>query len=214
MFFLFGERVHGAVLDAGERQCGVCNRRTHFSRVIETNYFCVFGLRLLPIEKVADYVACDDCGNSFAGGTDQPSQLPVLKRVLAYLLLGYGMQAHRNVAGEICEKVSGFDYGEEELAAAIRELDAGGEDIFDLLKRRSMSINAKGAQQIIQAAFLMTHVCCEIQFEDRVRINLMGNALGVSLAFVEAAIQAVRDQRYYGVRRLLAARAGDSPVNH
>jgi hypothetical protein len=49
----------------------------------------------------------------------------------------------------------------------------------------------------------MTYVCCEIQYEDRLRVNLIGNALGVSLEFVEYAVQKVRQNSYYGVRRLV-----------
>ena len=50
----------------------------------------------------------------------------------------------------------------------------------------------------------MTYVCCEMQHEDRVRINLIGDALGTSTEFVEAVMNHVRSQSYYGVRRCLA----------
>lgn len=206
MLFLFGERVHGTAMEAGERQCGVCARRTSFSRIIETNYFCVFGLRILPIERVADYLSCNECGSAFETDTEEPSHIALVKRVVTYIMLGYGMQDHREIAREICEKVTGFDFPDDQLREMMRDVDAGREDVFETLKRRASTVNAVGKRQIVEAAFLMTHACCEIQHEDRLRINLIGNVLGVSLQFVEACIEDVRSKRYLGIRRLLSTR--------
>ena len=207
-FFVFGERIHGASLDAGERACPVCRRQTPFVHIIETNYFCIFGLRLLPIEKIANYYQCAECGNSFDKDAQAPTHVPLVKQVLAYILAGYGMTEHTEVAQEICLKISGFELTHGELVEAIRVLDSGKEELFDILGGHAPNINAHGAHQIIQAAFLMTHVCCEIQYEDRLRINLMGNALGVSLEFVQATIEDVREKKYYGVHRLIPTRKG------
>lgn len=204
MFLIvFGERVHGASLDAGEKACPVCHRRTRFAHVVETNYFCVFGLRLLPIQKVANYYQCSECGNPFDEHIDVPTQIPLIGYVLAYLMAGYGVSEHKEVAREVCRKISGFDLTDRELIEAMRNIDAAKQNVFELLRRRAMSINAHGALHVVQAAFLMTHVCCEMQHADRVRINLIGNALGVSLEFVKAAIESVREQKYFGVHRLL-----------
>ena len=63
-------------------------------------------------------------------------------------------------------------------------------------------MNAVGKQAVIEAAFLTTYACCDLQYEDRLRINLVGNALGVGLDFVEYAIDNVRKQSYLGVKRL------------
>ena len=205
MFFLVGERVHGAAIDAGDHACPVCGVERHFHRIVETNYFCIFGLRLVPIEKVADYFECDSCKSSFNEDLKVPSALPVVHSTIVYVLVGYGMQGHPGVAREICEKVTGSTFPEEALTGRLRAMDAGTEDLFDTLRDRSRFINVQGKRQIIEAAFLMTHVCCEIQFEDKLRINLIGNALGVSLQYVDACIEGVRSQGYFGVRRLLQA---------
>ena len=137
---------------------------------------------------------------------DVPAQVPLIKQVLAYILAGYGMTEHKEVAREISRKISGFELTDRELIDAIRSVSGGKHDIFELLRGRAMTINAHGARQVVQAAFLMTHVCCEIQYEDRLRINLIGNALGTSLAFVQSAIESVREQKYFGVHRLLPTR--------
>lgn len=170
----------------------------------ETNYFCVFGLRILPIERIADYWRCEKCRNSFvANDLSEPSQIPMLKQVLTYIMLGYGMQEHAEIAREICMKVAGVEFGNRELREQIRTLDAGKTDVFENLRKTACTMNTHGKRQIVEAAFLMTHASCEIQHEDRVRINLVGNALGLPLEFIESAIEHVRGRGYYGVRRLL-----------
>lgn len=204
MLFLFGERVHSHSESVGDLECPVCNSTQPFSRVIETNYFCLFGLRLLPIEKIANYWRCENCRNSFVeNDLSEPSQLPVVKQVLTYIMLGYGMHDHSEIPREICSKVTGFEFTPKEVRDLMRELSTGKSDVDSMLQARAYTINTWGKRQIIEAAFLMTHASCEIQHEDRVRINLIGNALGVSLEFVEAAIEHVRGRGYYGVRRLL-----------
>lgn len=221
MLFLLGERIHERASPAGRRRCGVCHGPRDISRVRETNYFCVFGLRLLPIETVADYLRCTACGATFdvveasaeASAEDDADralvpacQLP-LKQVIAYLLLGYGLRTQTELAEQVAERVGACRYPAAELNERIKQVDIEHLDILAALRGRASSLDAAGKQRIIAAAFLVTHACCEMQHEDRLRINLMGNALGESLEFVEAAIEQVRGAGYFGVRRLLAARS-------
>lgn len=207
MFFIFfGEKVHGASVDAGRHACPVCHRVTHFNRIVETNYFCVFGIRLLPLEKVANYYQCDECGCPFDDTFTVPAQVPLITVVLAYILVGFDMTSHAQVATEICRKISGFDPDLRALDRDIREFTSGRGQIDDLLRQAAQTVNALGAMQVVQAAFLVTYVCCEIQHEDRLRINRIGTALGVSLQFVQSAIENVREHHYFGVHRLVPSR--------
>jgi len=205
VIFLFGERTHSQSGAAGEQLCGVCGKRQPFSHVIETNYFCLFGMRLLPIERTSDYLRCDQCNNSFlVDQLEEPTQVAVVKRILVYIQLGYGMQEHGDLLQDICVKVTGFEFKESEIEREMREIGSGRVDIFELLKSLTSGLNLKAKQQIIETAFLITHACCEIQYEDRLRINLVGNALGIPIEFVTSIINQVHSQGCYGVRRLLS----------
>lgn len=204
MFILFGEKIHSESCAGGTHLCGVCGKERQFNKIVETNYFCVFGIRLLPIEKIANYSQCDHCNNAFdSEHTDLPTQIAPLKKVLSYLQVGYGMHMHRDLAQDICLKVSSFELSSEEFSQEVLLASQGKTDIYTYLKASSSSLNMRGKQEIIEAAFLITHACCEIQYEDRLRINLMGNALGVSLEFVSSVIDHVHAQGCYGVRRIL-----------
>ena len=204
MFLLFGERVYSEAKPDGEYPCGICSVNRSFNKVIETNYFCLFGIRLLPIEKIANYLQCTHCNNAYAfGSTHVPSQIAPIKKVLTYIQLGYGLQARRDLLQDICLKVSSYEYSNVEIADDLRDAMKKGREINEYLKGLAPALNTRGKQEIIEAAFLMTHACCEIQYEDRLRINLMGNALGVSLEFVTSVINHIHAQGCYGVKRLL-----------
>lgn len=207
MFLLVGEKTRGTVTPTGQKYCGVCDSDQEFGHVVETNYFCVFGLPLMRLERVADYHECESCHHAFGDDLDEPSHLTVVRRILVYILLGYGMHDHRDVAASICQKLTAIPFDDESLTTTMRALDNGSEDIFAFLRDQARRMNLLGKQQAVQAAFLMTHACCEIQYEDRLRINLVGNALGVSTSFVAACIETVRSHNYYGVRRVLPTQA-------
>jgi len=215
VFILFGEKIHSESCARGSGPCGVCGKERQFNKIVETNYFCIFGLRLLPIEKIANYSQCDHCNNAFDteafdAKNDLPTQIVPLKRILSYLQVGYGMQMHRDLAQDICLKVCSFEYSDDEFSRDVLFASQGKSDIYDYLKIAASSLNMRGKQEIIEAAFLITHACCEIQYEDRLRINLMGNALGVSLEFVSSIIDHVHAQGCYGVRRILPTKTQTS----
>jgi hypothetical protein len=213
VFFLFSERIHSESESSGARNCGVCGKSQPFSHVIETKFFCLFGLRLLPVEKIANYLRCDQCNNSFSREfVVEPTQVALVKRVLVYLQLGYALQEQREVIQDICIKVTGFELRNDEINREVEDLDSAKVEIFQSLRSCATGLNLQGKQQIIEAAFLITHACCEIQYEDRLRINLIGSALGVSIEFVSSVIDHAHSHGCYGVRRFLpsAQRLPDS----
>ncbi|MFT7687108.1 MAG: hypothetical protein ACI9FB_002460 [Candidatus Azotimanducaceae bacterium] len=211
VFFIFGEKVHSESREIGHHFCGVCSRERLFHKIVETNYFSLFTIRLLPMEKIAHYSQCEHCNNAFSEGqTGVPTQIKPIKKVISYIQLGYGMQKHRALSQDICIKVSSFEYMDEEISAENRTIMALDFDIYSYLKSIASNLNMRGKQEIIEAAFLVTHACCEIQYEDRLRINLMGNALGVSLEFINSIIDHLHAQACYGVRRVVPTRVQTS----
>ena len=199
MFILFGERLQTRRGQVGMRRCDVCDREEEFFQITEVNYFSLFAIPVFRVSKVADYFVCGECGTSYASKDQlQPSHIDSVKVVITYILFGYGMANEIRRIQEIANAVVGISFPVEEIKRNLHRI--GDEDVFKLLGIAAKTMDAKAKFQVIEAAFLSTHVCCEIQYEDRLRINLMGNALGVSLSFVEAAIKNVRSNNFYGVR--------------
>jgi|TARA_Y100000310_G_scaffold317937_1_gene371405 hypothetical protein len=204
MLFIIGEQTVTRILDEKTFRCPVCSRNQPYQRFVETSFFTLFSIRLLPLRNLADYYQCSSCGNAFdPSQLDEPSHLKGVRRVLAYILVGFDKSDHRDSVQEIFQKLCNRPYKPEEIDREISVIEKGKEDVFSSLKGTAYRINIRGKQQIIEAAFLMTHACCEIQHEDRLRINLIGSALGVSLEFVAAVIDRVRSESYYGIRRNL-----------
>lgn len=203
MFFLFGEKIRSKSTAVGVKHCPVCHAEHPFTEQQESLWFCLFAIPLLPIERTASYWRCDNCLMAYKpGALEQPSSVPVAQRITLYLLLGYAQRAHAKLAGEICLKLTGFELDSTTRAMLVREINTGGIDMVEYVRSEAASTNAIGKQQIIEAAFLATYACCDLQYEDRLRINLIGNALGVGLEFVDYAIAHSRKQNYYGIRRL------------
>ncbi|MBV1876319.1 MAG: hypothetical protein KUG79_01635 [Pseudomonadales bacterium] len=211
MLFVFGDRVDSKSTSIGSKVCNICNKEQPFSHVVETNYFCIFGFRILPIEKFANYYCCDHCNNSYElDDLKQPAQVQIIKRVLIYIQLGYWPAENRELSKDICLKVTGCELLDEEIRAERLLIETGKVDVLEVLKDGASSLNLQGKQQIIESAFLITHACCEIQYEDRLRLNLMGNALNVSIEFVTSVINQVHAHGCYGVRRLLPTQTQQS----
>jgi len=204
MIFLFGERIKTHPREQGSFDCPICARTCDFTRFEETNYFTVFGIALLPLFRIADYCQCSLCGNSYEPGSySEPALYKSLRRVLVYIMMGYSMERHsdtlKDVYAELTDVACDDHLFRDEQTAVTRDKRT----LIEYLKEQSQYLNIQAKQKVIEAAYLMTYVCCELQHEDRVRINLIGDALGISLEFVEAIIHGVRSQGYYGIRRLL-----------
>ncbi len=206
MIFLFGSQVSGQAEPAGEHECAVCGRTQSFSHIVEREYFTFFGLKLLQINTIADYLACDACSNSYVRGEmDEPSQVAVIRKVIAYIAAGYGTWDRFDTMADIFTKVTGRELHEPSFGADVRAVTNNEIDVHKLVGKLSSNVNAHGKQQVIEAAFLATYASCEMEYEDRLRVNLIGSSLGVSLEYVESVINYIRSQGYYGVRRLLTS---------
>lgn len=204
MLFIIGEQTVTRIIDEKTFDCPVCSRRQPYQRFVETSFFTLFSIRILPLRNLADYHQCSSCGNAFhPSKLDEPSYMNGVRRVLAYILVGFDKSDHRDSVQEIFLKLCNRAFKPAEIDREVTVIEKGATDVFSFLKKTAYRVNIRGKQQIIEAAFLMTHACCEIQREDRLRINLMGRALGVSLEYVAAVIDRVRSDGYYGVRRNL-----------
>lgn len=203
MFFLFGESVRFSAASVGNKECPVCMAQEPFTEQTEKLWFTFFHIPLLKIEESARYWRCEKCLNPFViNRLNIPSQVPVIQQIVVYVMLGYGQSQNKQVAQEICLKLTGFALNDQEYSRVLSRLQSGHQNADELVRQSAPSMNAIGKQAVIEAAFLSTYVCCELQYEDRLRVNLIGTALGVGLEFVDYSIAQSRKRGYYGIRRL------------
>jgi len=204
MFFLFGEQIRIKLLGEGRFDCPVCGDTQQYRRLAEVNYFTLFLLPIAPISRLADYCQCAGCGSSFdPDGHLEPAYLGGVRRALVYIMMGYRMDDHKGTVRELWQKLTGAAIDDSEIEMEMKDIRDSGEDIFSFMKAQAYHLNTLGKEKVLEAAFLMTYACCEIEHQDRLRVNLIGSALGVPLEFVEAIVNRIRASNYYGIRRNL-----------
>ena len=205
MLFLFGEQIKSESIEEGVFNCPVCRDQQRYQRVVETNYFTVFMLPVLAITKLADYCQCAICGSSFdPGDYAQPAANIGVKRALVYIMMGYEMEAHKNTVAKLYKIITHFNLADSDIVAEMRHISDDHNDLFSFMKSLAPKLNIQGKQKVLEATFLMTYVSCEIEHSDRLRVNLVGNALGLPLEYVEAMINRIRSKNYYQIKRNLA----------
>ena len=122
MFFLVGEALRSKSQSIGDRLCSVCQSQQPFESQVESLWFCIFGIPLLPIEDKARYWRCEKCLSAYKEGElTEPSQVDLSRRVIAYTFLGYRQDQHFVQAREICLKLTGFDFDEMAYRSLVRE---------------------------------------------------------------------------------------------
>lgn len=191
--------------------CPVCGKQTRYTRFQENTWFTIFSIRIARLARVADYCQCSICGTSYIPGQlDKPSCIAPVRRVLVYIMMGYGKQQYVDTLCELSERIVHYTPTRQEIDAEMAAVatsatsSAHDDDIFNALRRYAFHLNIQGKQKVIEAAFMMTYVCCEIEHEDRLRVNLIANAMGVAPAFTELVINGIRADGYYGIKRRLA----------
>ena len=201
MILLVGEKIIARVKGSGEFNCPVCNSHSSYKRIEERNYFTVLFFPVYPLGTVADYVQCDKCGSPFEPNSHIiPGHFEGIRLVIAYLLLGYGVDAREETAIEIYQLVTDQLWPKAELHALVNQISRGL-DIMAELESIAYNLNAQGAQKIVEAAYLMTYACCEIQYRDRLRVNQIGAALGVTLVEINQLVDRLRKNSFLGIRR-------------
>jgi hypothetical protein len=204
MFFLIGEQVRLKSQGEGQFDCPVCVGTQQYRRLAEVNYFTLFLIPIAPLSKLADYCQCNQCGNSFVPDNySGPAYLGGVRRALVYIMLGYSMEEHKDTVRKLWQKLTTLIMSDRELALEIDAIKQSKEDIFSFMKAQAYHLNVQGKEKIIEAAFLMTYASCEIEHQDRLRVNLIGNALGMPLEFVETIVNRIRASNYYGIKRNL-----------
>jgi len=111
--------------------------------------------------------------------------------VLSYLMLGYGINDSKSEAAAIYKAMTDREYDEQAIQDNIVAFNEG-KDLFKTLKGLAFRLNTMGKIRVVEAAYLITRALSEVEYEDRLRVNLIGNALGISLEFVNEIINRIK----------------------
>ena len=205
MLFLMGERVVPKVLEEQEHDCPICKTRETWVEIKEVNYFTVFFIKTFPLDTVSHYLLCTKCENTFSPeNATKPAVIDGVRKVLTYLMQGYGQGANIKLGQHIHKAITGFEWTDKDYRTAMGSFnkDEQQANIVQDLKTLAKSIGWSAKYQIVEAAYLITYVCSPLEYEDKVRVNLVGNALGVALEGVNEIGERLRTENYKGLQRI------------
>ena len=202
MFILLGERAVASTENLGPFQCPICQTQKELHRVTHKNYFTVLFIRILPLGIIADYNQCSGCGHTYNQAlTTEPLFFSPTRSVLAYLLSGFGLERTMDIGAKVFKAVTGTEATTAEIQAQITRINQG-EDLFEQLKKSSPTLSWLDKSLIVEAAFLLIFASQTIEYEERLRINLIGNALGISIEEIKLIIDNLQAQQYKGIRAM------------
>lgn len=202
MLFLLGEKTVASTENLGEFNCPICDTNKNLFRVIEKNYFTLFFIRILPLGTTADYNQCEECGHTYSGlDADVPLYFETVQSVLAYLLAGYGLSHGIGVSQKIFEAITGKEVSATEIQHHIKRINQGS-SLFEQLKSSVDKLSWLDKSLIIEAAYLLVYAARPIEYEERLQINLVGNALGVCLEAVNAIVNNLGAMQYKGIQAM------------
>ena len=199
MLFLLGEKTIPSTEDLGEFNCPICDTPQTLVRVIEKNYFTIFFIRILPLGTTADYNLCNGCGHTYNSlDANTPLYFETVQSVLAYLLAGYGLNHGISVSQKIFEVITGKDVSASTIQEHINQINHGS-SLFEQLKCNVDKLSWLDKSLIIEAAYLLVYAARPVEYEERLQINLIGNALGVCLETVNAIVKNLASEQYRGI---------------
>ena len=202
MLFLLGEKMIPSTENLGEFNCPICDTNKNLIRVIEKNYFTLFFIRILPLGTTADYNQCEGCGHTYSGlDASVPLYFEPVQSVLAYLLAGYGLNHGIGVSQKIFEAITGKVVSATEIQNHINKVNQGY-NLAEQLKTSVDKLSWLDKSLIIEAAYLLVYAARPIEYEERLQINLVGNALGVCLEAVNAIVKNLSAMQYRGIKAM------------
>lgn len=202
MLFLLGEKTIPSTENLGEFCCPICDTNKNLIRIVEKNYFTLFFIRILPLGTLADYNQCEGCGHTYSGlDASTPLYFEPVQSVLAYLLAGYGLSHGVGVSQKIFKAITGKEVSAAKIQSHINSINKGY-DLAEQLKSNVDKLSWLDKSLIIEAAYLLVYAARPIEYEERLQINLIGNALGVSLETVNAIVKNLSAMQYRGVQAI------------
>jgi len=202
MLVLFGEKTVASTEPLGDFNCPVCNCEESLIGVIEKNYFTAFFIRILPLDTTADYNQCSGCGHAYDSiSAEEPLFFSTVKSVLSYLLAGYGLNHGIEVSRKIFHAITMSDTSTSDIQNPINQFNHEN-NFFEHLKHSAKTMSWLDKSLVVEAAFLLIYAARPIEYEERLQINLTGNALGIGIEGVNAIIKKLQSQQYRGIQSL------------
>ncbi|GLP96180.1 zinc-ribbon domain-containing protein [Paraferrimonas sedimenticola] len=198
MLFLLGEKIVSKTEPVGTFDCPICKGSKRVLKVEDKSYFTLFLIRTFPLDTVAEYTHCEGCGHAFASkDASEPSYFEPLKTIIAYLVAGFGLEENIETVSAIYTVSTGKDISRQELYSAMAAIQQNNQ-LHEDLKQDAKSLSWVDKVSMIEAAYLVVFTAGEVNYEERLQVNLLANALGIGIEGVNEIIKGLQSRQYKG----------------
>ncbi len=200
MFILFGTRGITSTADEGTFHCPECEGKQDYKLKRVRRFFTLFFIPLIPLDKLGEYVECNNCGSTYNTkilNYDPEAEAKALyaqyfevsKLVMIKMMLADGEIDEKEIAQMQNHIKELFDVyvdrasiGEE--IENVKQLENVDKTIDNMVSQ--LNINDK--EKIMQAALAIAFADGNFDEDERNEISALGQSLALSPAHVKGLI--------------------------
>lgn len=187
---IYGWRGVTRTQDRGTFNCPTCRSQKDYAHKHVRNWFTLYFIPIIPLNRVGDYVECNGCGQAYtaeilkydpnAGREQLVSDLHNgLLVVMAATLLADGVVDDRElvVAREHFLEVTGSDLPMDVLHQVIESVRGAKDGIFAPLAELAPLLNEHGKEMLVKAAFAIAAADGTFQDEEKELLKRIAHTL-------------------------------------
>lgn len=201
---IFGTRGVKSTMNEGDFHCPQCATQKRFKHKKVTQFFTLYFIPLIPINRVGEYVECQDCRGTFVPKVLEYRQNASSDKFLAeyekaithsmvLIMLADGVidENEKIMVQKIFNKFSHHDITLTELEAYIARVQRNPEDISTYLKRVTPSLNEHGKEILIKCAVSVAAADGHIDDSEIALINQMAKVLEMSSSHLKGILSEI-----------------------
>lgn len=197
---IFGWRSVTSTAGKGDFFCPTCGNTAYELKRVR-NFFTLYFIPLIPLNKLGEYVECGQCKNTYneqilqwdPEGDAQKFEAEfhiAVKRVMMKICLADGVveQSEVDAIANIFETMTGKDIDPGDIAAEIETMKGDNQPIEEYVAGLRGSLNETGKERVLASAVHIAIADGHFDDDERAQIKQLGAALDMSNAHVNGII--------------------------
>ncbi len=199
MIFLWGTKGVTKTEATGQFYCPSCLETTQYSLKSVRKWFTVYFVPVIPLEKVVDYVECQNCKETYKRQVleaDKPDEklLSEFRRtalgIMVSMLLvdGHIDEEEITMVQSIYNQLTKKPIPRDALLGVVNSIKSSKPDVLSTLHKMSWSLNDEGKEIILKAAFYVAMADGHLRDEEKRYLISIGKALQMSDSHIKGVI--------------------------
>lgn len=203
--FIWGSRGINKTLAIGQFYCPQCEGEERYKHIRVRNFFTLYFIPIIPLGTLGEYIECQHCRLTYKQSilcydpdAEREKALAefeiAITRVMVMIMLADGVieDSELEVIQTIYQQLTQRELSRDELGTYIEELESVNlndpRERRKLLRKMLGSLNAKGCEMVLKAAFMVATADGEIPQDEQDLLEQVGATLGIKKAIVRQMI--------------------------